>query len=304
MGFGISGSSRITYHVSRITYHVITMDIEPLRFSYESSLIGVLTVQLAPVMSQMDSARAKNLLNAGRKELLGNAVRITADLLPEIHDIYHSCLDTLGGGLSGDLFVRQSKEYNAGVFAQGKKFDVLIHSALLNDFTPDGLRFVFGHELGHVVFEHSRFPVRDILSNSGGVSADTADLLFRWSRATEVSADRVGLLCCGKLTSAAKALFQTSSGLSGIDSDRILRSFRRQYEELEAQIRSVKDTRSWICSHPMIPIRFKALELAALDILALRQQSGGFSRKGFQHVDQQIAAILEALDVNGIPWAC
>lgn len=277
-------------------------DIESLRFGYESNLLRIIAAQLGPAFPRMGHDKAKHLLDTRRKALLGDAVRVTADLLPDVHEAYRSCLNIFGGDLKGDLFVQQSKEYNANVFAHGKRFDVLIHSALLNDFTKEELRFVFGHELGHVVFEHSRFSVHDILSEIKGISPDTANLLFRWSRASEVSADRVGLLCCGKLTTGVTALFKTASGLSGIDMDRILRSFRKQYEDLEIQIREVNSDLSWVRTHPMMPIRFKALELAALDIVALRGQSGSFSWKGFRAVDRQIADILEAIDATAIPY--
>lgn len=106
------------------------------------------------------------------------------------------------------------------------------------------------------------------------------------------------MLCCGQLTTAVKALFQTSSGLSGIDVDRILRSFRNQYEALEVHIEKASEPQGWVRTHPMIPIRFKALELAALDIVALRQQSKAFSWKGFRAVDEKIASILKPLDGN------
>jgi len=270
------------------------MNIEQLRFSYEEHLFRVVTAQIGSVFSR-SSVEAQNLLNNRKRDLLGDAVRVTDDLLPEIHRIYQSSLDLLGGSLSGDLFVRHSEEYNAGVFAYEKQFDLLIHSALLNDFTHDELKFVLGHELGHVVFDHSRFSVNEILSTVQGISPDTADILFRWSRAAEISADRIGLLCCGQLTAAVTALFKTSSGLSGIDEDRILRSFRKQYDDLEIQLKE-KNTNpfSWIRTHPMIPIRFKALELAALDIIAF---SRGFGVKGFKAVDQQIGKILESIDV-------
>jgi len=275
-------------------------DMEPLRFSYENDLLRVIRAQLG-ALPRMEHARAKHLLSDRHRELLGDAIRITPDLLPEVHAVCQSCLDTLGSDISGDLFVRQSKEYNASVFALGRKFDVLVNSGLLNDFSPDELRFVFGHELGHVMFEHSRISVHGILSGAPKPSPDTANLLFRWSRASEVSADRLGLLCCGKLAPATTALFRTASGLSGIDTDRVLRSLRSQYEELEDQLRKASETRTWIRMHPMIPIRFKALELAALDIVALRQQSRGFSWKGFRAIDRRIAEILEAIDARVIP---
>lgn len=278
---------------------MILKDIQSLRFGYESDLLRIIAAQLGPAFPLMGRDKAKNLLDARRKSLIGDAVRVTEDLLPDVYEAYHSCLDIFGGGLSGDLFVQQSQEYNANVFAHGKKFDLLIHSALLNDFTLDEIRFVFGHELGHVAFEHSRFSLHDFLSDAEEISADTADLMFRWSRASEISADRVGLLCCGRLTTAVTALFRTSSGLSGIDVDRILRSFRLQYEELEAQLTQPSDSDlSWVRTHPMMAIRFKALELAALDIVSLRQGAAGFSWKGFRRIDGQIAAILNVIDAQ------
>jgi len=276
----------------------IIQNIELLRFAYESDLLRIINAQLGPASAKLERERTKNLFDIRRKDLLGDAVHITPDLMPETYEVYQSCLDMLGGGLSGDMFVQQSQEYNASIFAHHKKFDLLVHSSLLRDFSEDELRFVFGHELGHVIFEHSRFSVHDILSNTEGISADTANLMFRWSRAAEVSADRVGLFCCGKLDIAVTALFRTSSGLSGIDTNRMLRSFRRQYEELEKQIMEVSDHLSWLRAHPMMPIRFKALEL---DILSIKQANAGFSDKGFRRVDRQIAGILEAIDVATVP---
>ena len=278
----------------------VGIDIECLRFSYENDLFQTVETRYGSVPT-IAQDRGKNLLAARKRNLLGDAVRITSDLLPDIHETYQSCLDIFGDELHGDLFVRHSKEYNASVFAYGKKFDLLIHSALLKDFTLDELRFVLGHELGHVLFGHSRFPVRELLSliddpKYNSINVEAKNLLLRWSRAAEVSADRVGLLCCGQLTSAVKSLFKTSSGLSGIDEDRVLRSFRHQYDVLESHIENVNDGQGWMQTHPMIPIRFKALELAALDIVALCKQSNVFSRKGFQAVDHKIASILKTLD--------
>ena len=289
----------------RIRETSVITDIECLRFSYESNLFRAIEARLGSVPF-IGQSQAQNLLTARKRHLLGDAVHITSDLLPDVHDVYQSCLDMFDNNLHGNLFVHQSKEYNASVFAHGRRFDLLIHSALLKDFTLEELRFVLGHELGHVLFGHSRFPVREILSsieeiNPDSVSPETRHLLFRWSRAAELSADRIGLLCCGQLTTAVKALFQTSSGLSGIEVDRVLRSFHDQYEALEAHIEKISDSKGWMHTHPMIPIRFKALELAALDIVALRQQSNAFSLKGFRAIDQKIAFILKTLDNSLAP---
>ncbi len=270
-------------------------ELEKLRFGYETKLFEAIEAEIGE-QRERESDEAQNLLQMRRRSLLGDAVRITEELLPDVHRAYRECLDVLGGGLSGNLFVMQSNEYNASVLAHEKSFDVVIHSALLQDFSLEQLKFVFGHELGHVVFGHSKFSVREILSNPDGVQASLASLLFRWSRAAEVSADRVGLLCCGRLQDAVSALFLTASGIQGIDEDRVLRSLRSQYHELETHINEQGGSHGWIRTHPMIPIRFKALELGALDLVALRQQHRGFSWTGFRGIDTKIMGVLETLD--------
>lgn len=275
------------------------MDIEPLRFSYETRLLKTIAGRIGGV-PLIDHVESKHLLDTRRRDLLSDAVRVTEDLLPEVNGVYQSCLRCLGGDIAGDLFVQQSGAYNASVFGHDRKFDILIHSALLNDFSLDELRFVFGHELGHVLFQHSQFPVRDILTVLKDKDPEMSDLLTRWSRASEISADRVGMLCCGQLGAAATALFRTASGLADMDLDRVLRSFRLQFDELEAQIHSSGQKPAWFRTHPMIPIRFKAIELSALDVISLRR-GDGFSAKGFRRVDAQIAALMEALDVCPIP---
>jgi len=275
-------------------------DIEYLRFNYESSLLREIETRLGaiPTISQVQS---QNFLALRKRNLLGDAMLISPDVLPEVYEVYTNCLNLFGNDLHGNLFVRQSKEYNANIFSHNKKFDLLIHSALLEDFTPNELSFVLGHELGHVLLGHSQVSMLDLLKliedlKPGLISPETKDLMYRWSRAAELSADRVGLLCCGKLEPAAKALFLTLSGLSGISIDRILNSFHTQYDFLEAHMEKLSDGQSWIGTHPMIPIRFKALELAALDIILLRNQPDVFSQKGFRKVDQKISSILLTLD--------
>ncbi len=86
--------------------------------------------------------------------------------------------------------------------------------------------------MGHVLFEHNQIPVKQILAAEEHLSYQVASLLFQWSRAAEISADRIGLLCSGSLASAANAFFKTSSGLCLDREEEIIRSLRSQYDEL------------------------------------------------------------------------
>jgi Zn-dependent protease with chaperone function len=272
-------------------------EIETLRFGYETELLQTITRRFGPI-PLLDRTQGQHLLDSRRRNLLGDAVRVTEALLPEVYGVYRECLESIGGGWVGDLFVCQNPVYNASVFAQGETFDLLVHSSLLNEFSPEELRFVFGHELGHVVFRHSAFPARELVGALGEREPAAAALLLRWSRAAEVSADRVGMLCCGKLGAASSALFRTASGLAGVDEDRVLRSLRDQYDALEAALSRPGAGSAGVRSHPMIPIRFKAIELAALDVIAFGRGAGGFSSRGFRQVDRQIASALQRLEAS------
>lgn len=279
---------------------MLPINIECLRFDYETELLREIESRLGSIPS-VNQMQSQNLLALRKRNLLGEAMLLTPDLLPDIHEIYNSCLNMFGHNFQGDLFVQQSKEYNASILAHNQKFDLLVNSALLEDFTSNELRFVFGHELGHVLFRHSQISVRETLTlaeeiNPGLISPETKNLMYKWSRAAELSADRVGLLCCGQLEFASKALFKTVSGLSGVNIDLILSSFRSQYDILKNHMEKLSDAQSWIGTHPMIPIRFKSIELAALDIISFRQRPNLFNPKGFRRVDQEISSILSTLD--------
>ena len=183
----------------------------------------------------------------------------------------------------------------------GDRVDVGMKSGLLENLSTVELRFVLGHELGHVLYEHSSLPVTEMLVDSGNLQAEEAVLLLGWSRASEISADRIGLLCAGSLTAAVTALFKTASGLKGIDSDTILRSFRKQYDELQAHQQERGCMFGWARTHPLMTVRFKALEMAALDVVALRNNATGFSWNSFHALDRQIAQTLSSLENRSRP---
>ena len=68
---------------------ILPEQIESLRFSYESHLFGEIRRRLGAI-PLMDFNASGRLLECRKRDLLGDAVRITADLLPEVHDIYQS----------------------------------------------------------------------------------------------------------------------------------------------------------------------------------------------------------------------
>ncbi|HUQ70160.1 MAG TPA: M48 family metallopeptidase [Planctomycetaceae bacterium] len=136
---------------------------------------------------------------------------------------------------------------------------LVLTSSLLQLFEkqPDQFRFIVGRELGHLKCDHLRlrrvsFGLLTLLRaiDIGAVPEKAQGLLptyavgrwLTWSRESEISADRAGLICCGQPDSAYEALLTLLHGLKAdsvwrdprhptFDADRIVREFRNWEKE-------------------------------------------------------------------------
>ena len=285
-----------------------------LRFAYEHKLTRRIFERFGrPACGKMPENGM--LLQMRRRHLLGDAVRLTPSLLPEIWRAFTQCLNALEiSEQAGGLYVLQSSDYNANVMSDGERFDIVIHSSLLRDFSLPELRFVIGHELGHVLFRHDQISLQGIFQTHDEILEEEALLLFEWSRAAEISADRTGLLCAGSVEDAASAMFKLASGLTGIPKDLVMSSMTEQFEQLKEHLRESKKARHAMPkdgeheemhhqeafrTHPMIPIRFKSMEAASSGVGAILEvdgASGATRPAALIALDQRIEALLRAIE--------
>jgi len=113
---------------------------------------------------------------------------------------------------------------------------MMLSSRLLEVMIPAELRFVMGHELGHLVLRHNEIPMpaTAIVEDMAGVIVPrgTALKLFHWARAAEISADRCGLICGGDPEAAASGFFKIASGLSSARVRTDLAAYAKQVDSL------------------------------------------------------------------------
>ena len=130
-------------------------------------------------------------------------------------------------------------------------------------FSKEELTFVVGHEIGHVLFEHFDYPVRQILDEGETILAPIhAMKLYAWNRNAEISADRAGLLCCQNFEAVGRTFFKLSSGVTTDSLDFQLNAYIEQFVDLEEVLNDANhDPSDWYSSHPFSPLRIKALEL-------------------------------------------
>lgn len=173
---------------------------------------------------------------------LASAVRVTERQFPKLHTLYTETLEALDFDTVPELYVSQTPFVNAGAVGVDQPFIVLNTGSLIlmND---DELRFILGHELGHIMCDHVLY--KTMLKLLLGLSLSRLGIpigslvlfaivaaLTEWDRKAELSCDRAGLLA---LQDPWKAytVFMKMAGGSRVD-EMDIAEFSRQAEEYEA----------------------------------------------------------------------
>lgn len=205
-----------------------------------------------------------------RRGLLSEGIRLHKGMAPQVSAALAACRESLGFTGPVEVYVRPDPMYNAFCArSPSGLITVGLSSRLVDEFSPAELRFVIGHELGHVVFDHFGIPmpITAVIEDIGGtlVSRPTQLQLFVWCRAAEVSADRAGLVCARDREAGATAFFKMASGLAtgAIQAD--LEAFASQIESLASAPSATTDERGedetldCFSTHPYTPVRVRAL---------------------------------------------
>lgn len=200
--------------------------------------------------------------------ILGTHIKLTPLVAPRLYALFDEVKARIGFTDPVDLFVIGDADLNAAAHpapSPGRPHAVALTSGAVERMTEDELRFVFGHELGHLAFGHYRAQlVHQVLTDEDGMSTMPA-LLYRrlesFSRLSELSVDRVGFVACGQqLDTAVSVFFKLTAGLGPEYLRFDIAAFLDQLTELQTLPRSELLARF---SHPVTPVRVRALQLFA-----------------------------------------
>jgi Zn-dependent protease with chaperone function len=242
------------------------IDFETVRFKQESDLESSLLSEygLEPVLEHFEKEGG---LEQMKGQFLSSSVKISRLLSPRLFGLLEEAVAASGLQERMDLFVTPSAESNAfavqrsGPDAPGL---VAVTSKLVEMMSDDELRFVFGHELAHIAYNHYRmmqvyYAVPPDKEGNPQIPALLRCKLQTLGRLSEISADRIGYILSGRnLNTAVSVFFKPASGLDEHHLRYDIKAFLSQLEEILGL--SKKD---YLCqmSHPAIPIRVRALQL-------------------------------------------
>lgn len=253
---------------------------------YSFALDGVLRQRIAamgPVRSiaqMMVSAGA--LLQRQSRQLYN--LTVGPRQYPAIYALGEECARRLGVGIP-QIYISPIDDCNAFTMATNDIAPVVILTrGLIELLDPPELLFVIGHECGHnhnlhgvyntavemLVNPTARLALQKLLSLGAplnivrllaGVIQNSMKLfLLNWSRCAEITADRAGLICCGDLAVAERALLKLIVGKGKLLEQLNVESLLVQTREGNALASIWLDLQQ---THPLIPRRIEALRIFA-----------------------------------------
>ncbi len=166
---------------------------------------------------------------AWRMMFLGGSIRADHRQHPRVHRLFAEAAASLDVAELPELYVQLSPQINAQCVGISGPF-IVVTSAAVDAMDDDELRYVLGHELGHLLSGHAIYrTMMTILANLAvnlawlpiGAMALRAIIaaLSEWWRKAELSADRAGLLAGQDPSAALRAHMKLAGGgdLSEVD---------------------------------------------------------------------------------------
>ncbi len=233
-----------------------------------------------------------------RRRLLASGLRVTERIIPSLSDAVRQVQRiTHLEDRNVETYVYEDPRQNASCmdFGDGNMF-LLFSSSILERMGERELLFVIGHEFGHEFYNHVSVPVGGMLQRIRDIPAEKALKLLSWSRRAEISADRVGLLCCQELHASTTAFIKLSCGLTEPLVQFNVDDYVSQMRDIRKLSESVHDVQDWYSSHPFNPLRVVALNFfwesdLLTDLLGLSPATMSASE-----ADKRIDGLLEFME--------
>lgn len=175
---------------------------------------------------------------------MSSKIHITDKQLPKIYNMVESICKKIGIDMP-DLYLHLDRNVNAYTYGT-EKFTIIINSGLIECLEDDEIYAVLAHECGHIACKHGLYHTIGGMILSGGIiglheiaqhfdgkgiagtvignliSAIDSSLelaFYHWYRCSELSADRVAVICCNSSKPVIETMMRLAGGTTHIDSE-------------------------------------------------------------------------------------
>lgn len=201
-----------------------------------------------------------------RSNMEGHCLKVQPDLLPDFYALCQGVKSTLGFDEQVDFYITGDASVNAFSLAaedEGEPHIVNVNSALFDLMSNDELRFVIGHELGHLINRDTALSrlIQFVFPPQCSIPVSLQYKIRLHEQLAELVADRYGYMATGDLGVCVTAFFKMASGLDlakmNVSIEALIADNTRRLEYF------LNDKGISRASHPVNPIRVQALNLFA-----------------------------------------
>ncbi|GAB1367264.1 hypothetical protein MASR1M36_21350 [Candidatus Cloacimonadaceae bacterium] len=270
------------------------IDYNKLRFKPEAEIERILEEEYS-LSQYYDIFDSKDDLEAITSEMLSNALLLNRIIAPRIYDICDEVKTKLAFNDVIDFYLYENAEANAFSL---NGFGLVPHiisftSSLIQQVSDDELRWIIGHEIGHLIYSHNKLDVAQRFIPKGENDRPPAGMTihyYRYRNYSEISADRIGFVAMPDIETVTKSLFKLTYGLS----DDL---FKLDIDEYMKQLDRIKEINvgNLFSSHPNSMIRIKALLDFSVSDLFIANHENTISATS---LDDRVLINLQLLEIH------
>ena len=223
-------------------------NLDKFRYSYDDPSQLNISLKKDPY-EKVTNQKSDNI-----NQLLSTSVRVTKEIFPNINSAIDNVFKRLKIENNLNFFVTANHfqtQATCSAMPLGDSAEIILTSKLIELLNGEELESVIAHEVAHFYYQHALYPQ----PNSSMNRVETLNLL-NFSRAAEISADRIGFIGCGSLESSLRAMLKITSGLS----DKHLKFNFSNYLDQLRELKEIKGDKNLMYStHPNFLNRMQAL---------------------------------------------
>lgn len=236
-----------------------------------------------------------------KNQLLGTTIKVTPRQFPTIYKIAEECAEALDVAIP-QVYVANSPVLNAYTFGTDEEAFIVVHSSLVDHYEYEELKFVIGHETGHIQNKHVIYNTVLILMSRTAVGMlrwfmpPVEVALNAWYRRAEITCDRAGLLCIEDLEAGTRALLKLACGSQKLYDELDVDAYLDQLEEGRDGVGRFTEL---FASHPYLTKRIQALRCFAKSDLYRQCIGLGPGGMSLEDVDQETSEIIQIMRGGG-----
>ena len=163
-------------------------NLDKFRYSYDDPSQLNISLKKNPY-EKINDLKSNNL-----NQLLSTSVKVTKEIFPDINKAIENVFKRLKIENNLNFFVTANHIQTQAMCCAmplGDSAEIILTSKLIELLNGEELESVIAHEVAHFYYQHALYPQ----ANSSTNRVETLNLL-NFSRAAEISADRIGFIAC------------------------------------------------------------------------------------------------------------